>query len=175
MCVLVSESCPTLCNPIDRSPPGPSDRGILQERTPEWVASSFSKRNYRKKEKKKESEVAQSCPTLCDPMDCSLPGSSVHGIFQAIVLEWIAIFCSRGSSWPRYQTQVSCIADRCFTLWATREDTYITPNQGIEHTSPMFLALAGVFFTTGATWQARELLFCDNLLRKFTDWCLHSF
>ena len=38
-----------------------------------------------------ESEVAQSCPTLCDPMDCSLPGSSVHGIFQAIVLEWIAI------------------------------------------------------------------------------------
>ena len=40
----------------------------------------------------KESDVAQSCPTLCDPMDCSLPGSSVHGIFQAIVLEWIAIF-----------------------------------------------------------------------------------
>ena len=36
-------------------------------------------------------EVTQSCPTLCDPMDCSLPGSSVHGIFQAIVLEWIAI------------------------------------------------------------------------------------
>ena len=42
-----------------------------------------------------ESEVAQSCPTLCDPMDCSLPGSSVHGIFQAIVLEWIAISFSR--------------------------------------------------------------------------------
>ena len=40
-----------------------------------------------------ESEVTQSCPTLCDPMDCSLPGSSVHGIFQAIVLEWIAIIC----------------------------------------------------------------------------------
>ena len=43
-----------------------------------------------------KSEVAQSCPTLCDPMDCSLPGSSVHGIFQAIVLEWIAISASRG-------------------------------------------------------------------------------
>ena len=41
--------------------------------------------------KEKESEVAQSCPTFCDPMDCSLPGSSVHGIFQAVVLEWIAI------------------------------------------------------------------------------------
>ena len=46
----------------------------------------------------KWSEVAQSCPTLCDPMDCSLPGSSVHGIFQARVLEWIAISFSRGSS-----------------------------------------------------------------------------
>ena len=45
-----------------------------------------------------ESEVAQSCPTLCDPMDCSLPGFSVHGIFQARALEWIAISFSRGSS-----------------------------------------------------------------------------
>ena len=43
-----------------------------------------------------ESEVAQSCPTLCDPMDCSLPDSSVHGIFQAILLEWIAISFCRG-------------------------------------------------------------------------------
>ena len=47
------------------------------------------------------SEVTQSCPTLCNPMDCSLPGSSVHGIFQARVLEWGAIAFSRGSSWPR--------------------------------------------------------------------------
>ena len=47
------------------------------------------------------SEVAQSCPTLCDPMDGSLPGSSVHGIFQARILEWAAIFFSRGSSQPR--------------------------------------------------------------------------
>ena len=48
--------------------------------------------------KVKESEVAQWCPTLCDPMDCSLSGSSVHGIFQARVLEWIAVSFSRGSS-----------------------------------------------------------------------------
>ena len=48
-----------------------------------------------------ESEVAQSCPTLCDPMCCSLPGSSVCGIFQARVLEWVAISFSRGSSQPR--------------------------------------------------------------------------
>ena len=54
-------------------------------------------------------------------MDCSLPGSSVHGIFQAIVLEWIAIPFFRGSSQPRDRTQVSRIIDRCFTVWATRE------------------------------------------------------
>ena len=64
----------------------------------------------------KESEVAQSCLTLCDPMECSLPGSSVHGIFQEIVLEWIAISFSRGSSRPRDQTPVSHIVDRCFTV-----------------------------------------------------------
>ena len=67
------------------------------------------------------SEVSQSCLTLCEPVDCSLPGSSIHGIFQAIVLEWIAISFSRGSSRPRDRTQVSCIVDRRFTAWATRE------------------------------------------------------
>ena len=72
-------------------------------------------------EVKKESEVAQSCPTLCDPMECSLPGFSVHGIFQARVLEWVAISFSRRSSWPRDWTQVSCIVSRRFTVWATRE------------------------------------------------------
>ena len=69
-----------------------------------------------------ESEVAQSCPTLCDPMDCSLSGSSVYGILQARILEWVAISFSRGSSQPRDQTQVSHIAGRCFTIGATRED-----------------------------------------------------
>ena len=71
--------------------------------------------------KESESEVAQSCLTLCDPMDCSLPGSSLHGILQARALEWGAIAFSRGSSWPRDRTQVSCIQGRCFNLWATRE------------------------------------------------------
>ena len=69
----------------------------------------------------RELEVVQSCPTLCNPMDCSLPGSSVHGIFQAIVLEWIAISFSKGSSQPRGRTWVSHIVDRRFTIWATRE------------------------------------------------------
>ena len=73
------------------------------------------------KKSESESEVAQSCPTLCNPMDCSLPHSSVNGIFQTRVLEWVAISFSRGYSWPRDRTQVSHIVGRCFTTWATRE------------------------------------------------------
>ena len=65
--------------------------------------------------------VAQSCPTLCDPMDCNPPGSSVHEIFQARILEWVAVSFSRGSSQPRDRTRVSCTAGRFFTIWATRE------------------------------------------------------
>ena len=93
--MLVAQLCLTLCNPIDRSPPGPSAHGILQARTLEWVAVSFFKRNYRKK----ESEVAQECPTLCDPMNYSLPGSSIHGIFQAGILEWVAISFSHSDGY----------------------------------------------------------------------------
>ena len=58
---------------------------------------------------------------LCDPMDSSLPGSSVHGILQARILEWVAIHFSRGSSQPRDRTQISCIAGGFFTIWATRD------------------------------------------------------
>ena len=64
---------------------------------------------------------SQSCLTLCDPMDYSQSGSSVHGIPQARILEWVAIPFSRGSSWPRGWTQVFCIAGGFFTIWATRE------------------------------------------------------
>ena len=82
-------------------------------------------------ERKKESKVAQSCPTLCNPVDCSLPGSSVHGILQARILEWVAISFSRGSSWLRDQTQVSRIAGRCLTLWTTREAP--TSDSGVKN------------------------------------------
>ena len=51
----------------------------------------------------------------------NLPGSSVPGILQAKILEWVAISFSRGSSWPRDQTRISSIVSRCFTIWATRE------------------------------------------------------
>ena len=76
---------------------------------------------YMKSEDVKWSEVAQSCPTLCDPVDCSPPGSCIHGNLQARILEWVAISFSRGSSRPRDRTQDSCITGRCFNLWATRE------------------------------------------------------
>ena len=56
-------------------------------------------------------------PTLCNHMNCSLPGYSIHGIFRTRVLEWVAISFSRGSSWSRYPTWVSCIVGRCFTIW----------------------------------------------------------
>ena len=79
--------CPTLCDPIDGSPPGSPVPGILQARTLEWVAISFSNAwKWRVKVKS-----LKSCLTLSNPMDCSLPGSSVHGIFQARGLEWSAI------------------------------------------------------------------------------------
>ena len=67
-------------------------------------------------EREREREVAQLCPTLRDPMDCSLPGSSVCGIFQARVLQWGAISFSKGSSQPRDRTWVSHIVDRRFTI-----------------------------------------------------------
>ena len=63
-------------------------------------------------EKDSENEVAQSCLTLCDPMDCSLPGSSVHGILQVRILEWVAISFSRGSSRPRDRTNPSLLVGR---------------------------------------------------------------
>ena len=75
------------------------------------------------------SEVAQSWPTLCDPVDCSPPGSSIHGLLQARILEWVAISFSRVSSWPRDRIRVSRIASRCFNLWTTREAHYHSLNQ----------------------------------------------
>ena len=71
--------------------------------------------------RKKESAVAQSRPTLCDPVDCGLLGSSVHGISQARILEWVAISFSGRSPQNRDWAQISRIVGRCFTVWATRE------------------------------------------------------
>ena len=71
------------------------------------------------------------CIQLCNPMDCSLPGSSVHGILQARILEWVVISFSRGSSQGRDWTRVSWIAGRFFTVWATRE-AQTSPNSRLK-------------------------------------------
>ena len=84
--------------------------------------------------KDKACVCAWSCPTLCDPVDCSPPGPSVHGTCQARILEWIAMPSSKGSSLPRDRTQVSRI----------EPETLMSP------------ASAGGFFTTSATWEARD-------------------
>ena len=119
--------------------------GFLQARILEWVTISFSRGSSRPRDQtwvsciggrrfnlwaireaqfQVYSKVNQlyicmkvkSSLTLCNPMDCSPPGSSVHGIFQTRVLEWVAISFSRGSSQPRDRTQVSHTAGRCFTV-----------------------------------------------------------
>ena len=144
------QSCSTLCEPIDGSLPGSPAPGILQARTLEWVAISFSnawkwKVNYKWVQKRGEAMkllmhrkslqyflccavlclVAQSRLTLWDLMDCSPPGYTVAPlsveILQARILEWIAISSCKGSSQPRDQIQVSHTADKFFTIWATRE------------------------------------------------------
>ena len=89
--LLLSHFSPTLCDPIDSSPPGSSVPGILQARILECVAISLSKNAGM------HAKSLQSCPTLCNSMDSSPPGSSVHGILQARTLEWVAISFSRES------------------------------------------------------------------------------
>ena len=107
-------------------PYGSMHESKIQERGQVWcllfgnLLSSGSSSNW-----KSESIVTQLCPTLCDPMDCSPPGFSIHGIFQARILEWVAISFSRRSSGPRDWTQVSQIAGRLFTVWVTRESELV--------------------------------------------------
>ena len=91
--------------------------------------------------------VTQSCLTLCHPMDCSPAGPSDHGVLWARILEWVAISFSRGSSWFRDWTWVSCIAGRLLTTWAPREALRLAPpklSQLIFCGSSMFL--------TGTSW-----------------------
>ena len=110
-------------------------------------------------------KVAQSCPTLCNPMNYS-----VHGISQARILEWVVFLFSRESSQPRDQTQVSHIAGRFFTSWATREvskqwsgqpipSSADLPDPGIEPGSPL---LQGILYQL--SYQGNPILFLVQLL-----------
>ena len=118
-----------------------------------WTAAqqaSLSITNFQSLLKVKvKSEVTQSCPTLGDPMGYGLPHSSVHGIFQARVLEWVAISFSRGSFQPRDWTQVSWIVGRYFTVWATRKV------QGLSLLKLMSIELV---------MPSNRLIFCHPLL-----------
>ena len=102
--------------------------------------------------------VTQLCPTLCDSMDYSLPGSSVLGILQARILEWVAISLSRGSSQFRNRTQVSCVVGRFFTVWAIIYVYYIC-----IHTHTFFLVLFSVMFISGH-WVQFPVLYSRTLL-----------
>ena len=98
--------------------------------------------------------VNQSCPTLCDLMDYSLSGSSVHGILQAKILEWVAIPFSRGSSQPRDWNWVSCSVGRFFTIWSTKDYLFVSlggtllPNAFVVH-----VLCARIYFSLqGSMW-----------------------
>ena len=99
--------------------------------------------------------VAQSCQTLCDPMDDSPSGSSVHGILQARILEWVALPFSKGSSQPRDWTQVSCIAGGFFTVWATRHSSLAMPSLRLIFWSPIPVPLA-ICIGSAYTWKSKE-------------------
>ena len=102
----LAQSCPTLATPWTAAYQAPPSMG-------------FSRQKYWREINQKWpmlSEVAQLCPTLCDPVDCSPPGSSIHGTLQARILEWVAISFSRVSSRPGDQTLVSRIVGRLYQL-----------------------------------------------------------
>ena len=113
--------------------------------------------------------VAQSCPTPCDPMDCSPPGSSVHGILQARILEWVAMPSSRGSSQPRDQTHVSCIAGGFFTSWATREaPTLLLHFLKLSNSGMYFCVSFMVFGKRNMSLEARQSRFYSSVWLVFS-------
>ena len=110
--------------------------------------------------------VAQPCLTLWDPIDCSLPGSSVHGIFQARPLEWIGIPFSRGSSWLWNWIQVSHIVGRFFTVWA------VAPKRMFMKTilsNPVSKSFSESKRVNGMKLLAISLLFIFWVLEKSVD------
>ena len=108
-------------------------------------------------------KLFQSCPTLCDPMDYSSPGSSVYGILQARILEWVAIPFSRGSSWPSDQIWVSCIVGRFFTSWATREAPYSRFGRIIFLKHKRHLLIL-VWAVSAGTEETTEIIICYSFL-----------
>ena len=121
--------------------------------------------------------VAQSCLTLCNSLNCSSPGSSVHGSLQARTLEWVAISFSTGSSQTSDQTCISCIAGRIFTHEAIREAQafgYVGLNK-IEYSFHFFLLLASLSENLKLlTWLAFLLLLDSAVPGHFDLPVLHT-
>ena len=111
--------------------------------------------------------VAQSCPTACNPMDSSLPGSSAHGILQARILECVVISFSRGSSQSRDQTQVSSIVGIFFTIWATREAQHV--NMGVLGFEPRVSCMPSMHSTTEPYLQA------ELIMKQAKHWRIDAF
>ena len=129
--------------------------------------------------------VAQLCLTLCDPMDCSLPGSSVHWILHAKIMEWVAMPSSRGFSSPRNRTQVSCTAARFFTSWTPREVPmlWIEADKSLrcyyvvflETTQSIFMAFTLILQLAGPItyfWLSEA---CPSHSRLRDVWAFHGF
>ena len=109
--------------------------------------------------------IAQSSSTLCDPMDCSPSGSSLYGILQVRMLEWVAIPFSRGSCWPRDGTLVSCIAGRFFTIWGTRKAQKYSEG-GTKYTLSPLLLNTQVEISLTIEWQFCKEIFDNGLWEK---------
>ena len=118
-----------------------------------------------------ESEVAQSCRTLSDPMDCSLPGSSIHGIFQARMLEWGAISFSRWSSRPRDGTPVSRFVGRCFYCLSHREARFKESMLITEMRRALISQFQREFFIP---WGGILLAYSDSFSFIFPSWWYQS-
>ena len=113
-------------------------------------------------------KLLQLCPTLCNPRDCSLPGSSIHGILQARTLDWVTMPSSRGSSWSRDRTCVSCIGGRCFNLWATRE-AHQSKTQFSPEPVPPFRKLPQAFYSHLSEARENEN-YIHRKLTKLLTW-----
>ena len=169
--VLVAQSCPTLWNTLDCSPPVSSVHGILQARILEWVASSFSRGSSQPRDRTQVSCIAaaakslQSCPTLCDPIDGSPPGSPVPGILQARTLDWVAISFSNAWKWKVEGKSLSPVR-LLATPWTT---AYQAPqSMGFsrqEYWSGLPVPSQGIFPTQGSN---SGLLYCRHILYQLS-------
>ena len=157
--------------PMDRGAWRVIDHGITKSQT--WLSTAQhllrKQRPWALKQQKVKVKrwVAQSCLTLWDPVSYSLPGSSIYGLLQARILQWVAILFSIGASWPRDRTQVSHIVGRFFALWVTR-GAHQTQNNTLS-TCTSTVARRGRILTA-ATSQRKRVSWERMLGAKGVSW-----